>query len=268
MRAARRCLAKAHCPPDELDLLVNAGIYRDRNLGEPALAALIQEDIGAHPEDPHPGDHGTFSFDVANGTAGVLTALRVVDGFLRSGTVRRGLVVTADADPGHGLSADFPFAAAGGALLCRWSDDDSGLGPFRWVTVPDGGAAFHAAVSLEDGGNVLRIDQSDALDAEYALAAAKAARECLDSAGLAEADLVVAAPARPAFGRALAEHLGVASARVVVARDDRMHTAALVAALHDAFADPRVEPGATMLLVAAGAGVTAGAAVYRVPPDS
>ena len=37
----------------DVDLLINAGIYRDRNLGEPAFAAMIQEDIGANPEDPH-----------------------------------------------------------------------------------------------------------------------------------------------------------------------------------------------------------------------
>jgi hypothetical protein len=51
-------------------------IYRDRNLGEPALAALIQDDISANPEDPHKNAHGTFSFDVANGTCGVLTDCR------------------------------------------------------------------------------------------------------------------------------------------------------------------------------------------------
>jgi 3-oxoacyl-[acyl-carrier-protein] synthase III len=62
--------------PDEFDLLVNAGMYRDRNLGEPALAALIQDDIGANTEDPHAEAHGTFSFDVANGACGVLTALQ------------------------------------------------------------------------------------------------------------------------------------------------------------------------------------------------
>lgn len=50
--AAKDCLQGAGCDPDELDLVVNAGIYRDRNLGEPALAALIQDDIGANPEDP------------------------------------------------------------------------------------------------------------------------------------------------------------------------------------------------------------------------
>ena len=70
--AAKDCLQRAGCDPGELDLVINAGIYRDRNLGEPAFAALIQDDIGANPEDPHAGAHGTFSFDVANGACGVL----------------------------------------------------------------------------------------------------------------------------------------------------------------------------------------------------
>ncbi len=86
--AATDCLRRAGCDAHELDLVVNAGIYRDRNLGEPALAALIQDDIGANPEDPHTGGHGTFSFDVANGACGVLTALQIVDGFLRTHSIR------------------------------------------------------------------------------------------------------------------------------------------------------------------------------------
>src|ERR671935_110610 len=73
VRAAKDCLHHDGRDPHDVDLLINTGIYRDRNLGEPALAALIQEDIGANPEDPHGNAHGTFSFDVANGTCGVLT---------------------------------------------------------------------------------------------------------------------------------------------------------------------------------------------------
>ena len=127
--AAAKAASTRPAGADDIDLLVNAGIYRDRNLGEPALAALIQEDIGANPEDPHDGAHGTFSFDVANGTCGVLTALQIVDGFLRSHTIDRALVVASDADPGHGMSEHFPFSPAGAAMLCDWTDDDYGLGP-------------------------------------------------------------------------------------------------------------------------------------------
>jgi 3-oxoacyl-[acyl-carrier-protein] synthase-3 len=117
VNAAKGCLGSAETAPSEIDLLINAGIYRDRNLGEPALAAIIQDDIGANPEDPHSDAHGTFSFDIANGACGVLTALQIADGFLRSHTISRALVVASDADPGRGASERFPFSPAGAALL-------------------------------------------------------------------------------------------------------------------------------------------------------
>jgi 3-oxoacyl-[acyl-carrier-protein] synthase-3 len=265
--AAGACLDEAGCPRSDLDLLVNAGLYRDRDLGEPALAAMIQQDVGANPEDPHAGAHGTFSFDVANGVCGPLTALQVVDGFLRSGTIHRALVVASDADPAHGMTRDFPFAGAGGALLCSWTDGATGLGPFCWATVPDGGESFRSTVGFRDGRNRLRITSSDLMDETFAAAAAKVARECLDrdSTDLADVDLVLAAPARGGFTAGLASRLGVAEECLVVARDERIHTAALLAALHEATTTGRLRSGRTVLLLAAGAGVTAGAALYRVP---
>ena len=62
--AARACLAHAGKKPGDIDMLINAGIYREDNMGEPALAALIQEDIGANLGQPPIGGHGTFSFDL------------------------------------------------------------------------------------------------------------------------------------------------------------------------------------------------------------
>jgi 3-oxoacyl-[acyl-carrier-protein] synthase III len=38
--AARSCLAHARREPSEIDMLINAGVYREDNMGEPALAAL------------------------------------------------------------------------------------------------------------------------------------------------------------------------------------------------------------------------------------
>lgn len=265
--ATKDCLAEAACPPNDLDLLINAGLYRDRNLGEPALAALIQEDIGANPEDPHAGTHGTFSFDVANGVCGPLTALQVADGFLRSGSVRRALVVASDADPGHGLSLEFPFAGVGAAMLCSWRDDSFGFGPFSWATFPDGGESFRSTVRYEDGHNRLDITASDIVDDVFAVAGAKVAFECLDRASIdvGKVDLVLAAPARAGFTAALTSSLGVDVQRVTAAGEERIHTAGLIAAVHRATLESRLRPGSTVLLVAVGAGVTAGAVLYRVP---
>src|SRR6476646_4190445 len=174
VNAAKHCLHEAGRNAHDVDLLINAGIYRDRNLAEPALAAMIQEDIGANPEDPHEQAHGTFSFDVSNGSCGVLTALQIVDGFLKSRAIDLALVVASDADPGHGLSEDFPFSPAGTALFCDWSDDARGLERIHWINIPDEGESFSATVGLLDGRNVLRFAESEKADELFAAAAAQA----------------------------------------------------------------------------------------------
>ena len=264
--AAKNLLENAGRDADDIDLLVNAGIYRDKNLGEPALAALIQEDIGANPEDPHENAHGTFSFDIANGTCGILTGLQIADGFLRSHSIDCAVITASDADPGHGMSEQFPFSPAGAALLCNWTDDDYGLGPVSWVNDPDGGENFRATVGTEDSRNVLRFGESPMLDEALAATAAQAANNCLErsSATLSDVDVIVAAPARRRYRAALAAALGVPADKVVVADDERTHTAALAAALQSTL--NHLPIGARILFVAAGAGITAGAALYREPP--
>lgn len=264
--SAVACLRHAGQDPDTVDLLINAGIYRDRNLGEPALAALIQDDIGANPEDPHTGAHGTFSFDIANGSCGILTALQIVDGFMTSRTIDCALVVASDADPDHGMSEHFPFSPVGAAVLCRWSDDDdAGLSRVHWRNRPDSGDHFRATVGLVDHRNVLRFSESAGMDAQFAQAAAQAADDCLRASSLSldDVDVIVAAPARHGYHAALADRLGVPADRIVVAADERTHTAALAAALDRAA--ERIPARGRVLILAAGAGIVAGAAIYRTP---
>jgi 3-oxoacyl-[acyl-carrier-protein] synthase-3 len=263
--AARQCLDAAGVEHRDVDLLVNAGLYRDRNLGEPAFAALIQDDVGLNSEDPHPGGHGTFSFDVANGTCGALTSLQIVDGFLRAGTIRRALVVASDADPGHHLAPSFPFSPAGAAALCAWRDDDRGLGPMRWLTAPDGGESFRAVVRHEGGANRLRFDIDAAYLTEAAVLAAKAAAQVLAASGVSTLDLdaVVVAPGHDSFVATFLDILGVGSDCVVASADPTEHTASFLVALATASTGGRLAAGSTALFACAGAGITAGACLYR-----
>src|SRR5208283_2793742 len=103
---------------------------------------------------------------------------------------------------------------------------------------------------------------------QFAAAAAEAARTCLDahSVPLSGVDMIVAAPARPGFRAALSDRLGIPVDQISVADDERMHTAALAAAFGRQAA--KLQAGAQILFVAAGAGVTAGAALYRQPPPN
>ena len=213
----------------DVDLLVNAGIYHDRNLGEPALAALIQEDIGANPEDPHGDGHGTFSFDVANGSGGMLTGLQVADGFLRAGTIRHALDRRQRRQPRARPGARLPVRRRRRCHRLRLASGRDGLQGFRFAS-PPGRASGDArrARRADDGlratvGFAAAAQPADDRRSDPAFAttagtwAGEVADKLLADQGLppGDVDLVVANPLTPAFLDALAARLGVERSRVV-----------------------------------------------------
>ena len=135
--ATRACLAHAGREPGDIDMLINAGVYREDNMGEPALAALVQEDIGANRGQPPTEGHGTFSFDLINGMCGVLSAIQLETSFLHSGVIQLGAIVTSDVDPNSTDPRSVPFRAAGGAMLLRWDDTIAGFTDFGSETFPE-----------------------------------------------------------------------------------------------------------------------------------
>lgn len=251
--AAQACLERAGRSASELDFLINAGVYRDNNIGEPALASMIQEDIGANPDPPLHGGHGTFSFDVCNGGCGVLTGMHILDGFLTSGAIDLGIVVSSDADPERGSNWDFPFglvgtagrvsrsgspsrfpfAPVGGAvLLSRSEEEGKGFSRFAFATFSEFEHLLEAAVSwekglipravadrvpgLEPGSNVLRVHEGEGYAARCAECAVTSARTFLESAGLGpmDIDLLVPSPTPEGFPDLFSQALGVPADRV------------------------------------------------------
>jgi 3-oxoacyl-[acyl-carrier-protein] synthase-3 len=263
-RAVRDALAAAAIQPADVDLLLNAGLFHDRMLGEPALAALIQGDVGANPEDPHGEGHGTFSFDVATGSAGVLSALQIADGFLRAGTIRHAVIVASDANPGHGMSAGFPYDPVGAALVCGWDPSDRGIANIRWMTVADAPARRHAVMRFEHGHNRLLVREDDAFAAQAAACAGTVVVELLEDNGLRPEDVagVAVAPFDTAFIDELVPHTGIAPDRFVrPGPTPRFHTAGLIASIAQVTSRAPAHGGERVLLVAAGAGIIAGAAL-------
>ena len=115
------------------------------------MGPFIQRGIGANSTFPPLNGTRTFSFDLANGAGGPLTAIRVIDGFMRSGAVRSGLVVASDADPDPARSENYPFAATGGAILLRASADGEGFAWFRARTWSEHFSLYDARLSGTGG---------------------------------------------------------------------------------------------------------------------
>lgn len=270
--AAHACLERAGRTADELDLLINVGVYHDKLMNEPALASLIQEDIGANPEHPPALGHGTFSFDIANGASGLLTGIHLVDGLLSSETVKLGMVVASDADPEPGVSEGFGFASAGGAVLLSADDSRAGFTGFQFATFPEYADLLQASIDWHEasrrgvvhhGRHVLTVEIAEPYEARALECAESTVREFAVSHALdfSDVDLLVANASVPEFGDRLASRLGLSDELVVSPHDGlaRAHTAAPALALESA----QLGSGRTALFVSAGAGITVAVALYR-----
>src|SRR5664279_5094897 len=186
--AARACIERAHRTPDDVQLLINVGVYLDRNISEPAIAALIQEDIEANLEPSPGGGQGTFSFDVRDGACGLLTAIELIDGLLASGAIEVGMAVATDADPEPGLTEGFGFPALGGALILSTDEARRGFTRFRSATFPVYADLFSSAIDwrVENGGgrNVLTVEIADDYPARVLECAEVTTRELAEADGL------------------------------------------------------------------------------------
>jgi 3-oxoacyl-[acyl-carrier-protein] synthase-3 len=91
VRAGRDCLAQSRYQAADLDIVISCSITRFvdglKYRFEPAMSHAIAAAIGAS---------RARSFDVANACAGMLTGVYILDHMIRSGAVRRGMVVSGE----------------------------------------------------------------------------------------------------------------------------------------------------------------------------
>jgi 3-oxoacyl-[acyl-carrier-protein] synthase III len=270
--AARVCLERAERAAEELDLLINVGVYHDKLMNEPALASLIQEDIGANPDRPSSAGHGTFSFDIANGACGFLTGMYVADGMLASGIIELGMVVASDTDPQPGISEGFEFPALGGAVLLSLADSRAGFTSFKFATFPEFAGLFQSRVDWHEdarrglahhGRHVLTVDIAEAYAARALDCAESTVREFADAEALdlGEVELLVATASFPGFADDLATRLEMPADRVASRKDG--HAAAHTAAPAIALESSQFGAARTTLFVSAGAGISVAAAIYK-----
>lgn len=242
-------------------------------MAEPALASIIQEDIGANPgHPPLRGRHGTFSFDVLNGGCGALSATYLVDAFVAAGSAQLGLIVAGDVDAAPRMSRGFPFAAVGGAILLEHTDGEEGFDRFEFRTFPAFVDLFDVWLKWEPASkrNVLEVHADPRFGEACVECAAQTTRAFLERIGLHgdEVDVLVASQYPPQFSERLSHAIGVAADRVPAVPEALAgaHTAGPVAALEAAIASGTFARARNVLFVTAGAGITIGTALYRKAP--
>ena len=264
-RAARAALESADLDPSELELIIVGTTTPDKIY--PATACRLQARLGAN---------GCTAFDVQAVCTGFIYALGVADKFIKTGDVKRALVVGADT---HSRLLDWSdrqtcilFGDGGGAVVLEASDAPGiysthlhADGSYEDLLYVDGGVPLGAGV-IADGNAYTKMRGSEV----FKIAVRTLRRivaEALEANGMRPSDIdwLIPHQANIRIIEATARRLDIPENRVVVTVAEHGNTSAasVPLALDVAVRDGRVKRGDNILLEAFGGGFTWGSALIK-----
>ncbi|MCU0462827.1 MAG: hypothetical protein MUF36_12595, partial [Bacteroidales bacterium] len=254
---------------------INTGVYRYKNTGEPAIAALIQDKIASEKSSPDaPGTYGnTFSFDLNNGGCGLLTAIEIVHESISNGDISLGMVVTGDSEPFHGLSGKFAFAPAASAIILSGTADPRGFSLFRTFTYPEYSGEFVSRTSFishgwsRKGRNILNVVQKASYPDLCADCAEKSLYEFLNDSGmkLSDIDLIIPSQSPLGFTESMKNRLALDDTFIEITKTRNMafHTAGAAFALKKVWDDDRFKKSKNIIFLTIGSGINVSITLYR-----
>ncbi|OOH89360.1 3-oxoacyl-ACP synthase [Pasteurellaceae bacterium 15-036681] len=258
--AAKKCFEQANVDPNEIDLIVvgttsNSHAY-------PSAACQVQGLLGI--ED-------AIAFDVAAACTGFVYALSVADQFVRTGKVKKALVIGSDVNSRKLDETDRStvvlFGDGAGAVILEASEEQGILSTH-----------LHSMPDTKEGLVLPNSDRNDPKsgfivmqgNATFKLAVrelSNVVEETLTANGIdkSELDWLVPHQANLRIISATAEKLGMSMDQVVITLDRYGNTSAatIPVALDEAVRDGRIQRGQLLLLEAFGGGWTWGSALVR-----
>jgi 3-oxoacyl-[acyl-carrier-protein] synthase-3 len=268
--AARQVLASRNVPASEIDLIVVASVTPDMMF--PATACLVQNNLGA--------THA-WGFDLSAACSGFVYALTVGAQFIGARTQNKALVIGSDVMTSilnyQDRATCVLFGDGAGAVLLEPTDrDDEGILDFvhevdgsggKYLFMPGGGSLHPSSHETIDK-RMHYIHQEGAQVFKYAVRRmADLACELLERNGYTSKDLALVVPhqANLRIIRAMQERLGVDDSKIMVNIERYGNTTGgtIPLGLRDAVEQGRLKKGDLVLLVAVGAGYTAGSVLLR-----
>jgi 3-oxoacyl-[acyl-carrier-protein] synthase-3 len=270
VQAAARCLKETKIIASDVDIIINTGIYRDGNIGEPAIASLIQERLKANPAVRLDGGSGTFSFDLSNAGCGLLTGIQVVGGLLDSKTINVGMVVTSDVDPNPRTTEGYRFEPAGAAILLERGDNE-GFVAYHMETFSQYVDMFESRIVFVGergkGRNILRLSEKEGYT-DYCVDCAQEAMERFfveTGTNLNESILVIPSQSPIRFPEKFRVRMDLQPEQIVDVSEKygALHTTGPAAALDYAIMDGRFNRAKNVFFVTVGSGITVALGLYQ-----
>ena len=267
--ASRSCLNHSRYARNEIELVINAGVYRNDFLSEPAVAALVAGNLLADDPDQSSGAARMLAFDLTNGALGALEACFVASQMIASGKVRMALVMAAEIEVNKGLGPDraLGLEETGSAMILDGSADDGpGFGSFLFESYTRHLHSFASHSAVTEGRTSLSFERNESFEASCIDCIIKTVDRLLQQEGLDRQKLAVALPPFPSstFVLRLADALEIPHDRMVrpPAGAKDLYTSSLAFAIDDVRRRHRVRPGDVGLIIGIGSGIQVGCATY------
>lgn len=263
-KAGSQCLSSSPYLPIDVEMLINAGIHRDRHYAEPAFASFIQKKLAINVEFQR---RQTISFDLQNGGCGMLSALHVLTTMMQSGAIRTGMAIASEVNTDRSPDSDSSIIASGAAVLLDISPTvERGFGTFVFRTFDEHRDLLRSMVSLVAEKGRLFIHRENDLDLTCLSLLPVVWEELLDREQVSREgiDLLIPSQISARFIAELPETLGLPPEKIVDVFQlygDTLSTSPILA-LHHAQQQGRIEQGTRVAFLAVGSGITVGAAIY------
>ncbi len=125
-------LQKAKIPWNKFGLLINTSVYTPDYHAEPSMASVIQNrverDLINSGQD---FSRKLFSFDLTNGSAGMLNAMEVAGEFIKSGFTEHALIIGGDINPIENAPSNVHLKPVAFVAILSKSEDDVGFIRFK-----------------------------------------------------------------------------------------------------------------------------------------
>lgn len=266
--AANVCLGTSRHGRDAIDLAINAGVYRNDFLCEPAVASLVAGRLQLDGQ-PAAGAPGTLAFDLTNGSLGTLHACYVASKMIASGTFRNALVMAAEVEVNREARSERQLGleqAASAMILEPSTGDGPGFGRFVFESSTAELPMFTAHSAVADGRTLLHFERHP----EYERRCLEVISACFDKLLAAErlCRSQIAAVLPPListeFVERLSSVLGICRERVVSlpAGSRDLYTSSPAFAFDALRKRGQPRPGDVGVIVGVGSGIQACGATY------
>jgi amino acid adenylation domain-containing protein len=266
--AAENCLAASSYQCNDIDLLINAGVYRDEFLCEPAVAALLAGKLQMNDDIKSPLDKKTFALDIFNGAIGTLNACHAAIGMIRAGKANNAMITAAEIENNRQHRPDtlYGLEEAGSALILDHSPDGvTGFGNFVFRFFTEYIDSLITNTEMFNGKTVLHIERDPHIESYYLQCIQETVQELLSLEHLDLAQIKVVMPPQISAGfiSRLSDTLAIDRSRLVdVQAQHDLFTSSLAYTLQHVRKHKLVQTGDIGLIISIGSGIQVGCATY------